>query len=189
MVSSDSWLVISIWFGSFCPQRRLQLGPAVTHYQFVQSGLICCFHQAAAALPYHLLLALPLLPDSWLLWKVGLSPLTPTLSLCSSPCLHLLRVWFLASPLFSKVSSVFHPIHTTSGALQFTVYVQRGCSLLRGCAGVCSLGVDRGVMWGVWYSPVESADLHRQLWNWLKGRSDMPLFSRHLLELVQPGMV
>jgi hypothetical protein len=50
VVSSDDWLVISNWF---LQQGRLQLGPEVTHYRFVQGGLMCyCFHQAAAVLPY-----------------------------------------------------------------------------------------------------------------------------------------
>jgi hypothetical protein len=50
VVSSNGWLVSSIWF--LCPQGRLQLGPVVAHYQFVQGGPICCFYQAAAAVSY-----------------------------------------------------------------------------------------------------------------------------------------
>jgi hypothetical protein len=49
VVSPDSWLVSNIWF--LCPQGRLQLGPMAAHYQFVQGGLFCCFHQVTAALP------------------------------------------------------------------------------------------------------------------------------------------
>jgi hypothetical protein len=40
-------------FCAFCPQVRLQLGPIVGHYQFVQGDPICCcFWQVAAAFPY-----------------------------------------------------------------------------------------------------------------------------------------
>jgi hypothetical protein len=40
-------------FSSFYSQGRLQSDPELTHYQFVQGGLLCCcFCQAAAALPY-----------------------------------------------------------------------------------------------------------------------------------------
>jgi hypothetical protein len=37
-------------FGIFCPQGRLQLWHLLTHYQFLQGGLICCFNQMAVAL-------------------------------------------------------------------------------------------------------------------------------------------
>jgi hypothetical protein len=46
--------VTGLWvvFVSFCPQGKLQLGTEVTYQQFMQGGQNCCFHQAAAALPY-----------------------------------------------------------------------------------------------------------------------------------------
>jgi hypothetical protein len=46
--------VTGLWveFGSFCPQGRLQLGPEVTHCQFMQSVQSCCFHHEAGELPY-----------------------------------------------------------------------------------------------------------------------------------------
>jgi hypothetical protein len=49
-----SW-VTGLWvvFCSFCLQSGLQLGPEVTHCQFMQFGQsCCCFCQAAAAFSY-----------------------------------------------------------------------------------------------------------------------------------------
>jgi hypothetical protein len=43
---------LQVVFGSFCLQGNLQLGAEVTNYQSMQGGQSCCFHQAAAALPY-----------------------------------------------------------------------------------------------------------------------------------------
>jgi hypothetical protein len=38
-------------------------------------------------------------------------------------------------------------------------------------------GVGKGVTCDVCCSPVHSAGLHKQLWNWLVGRNGVPLFS------------
>jgi hypothetical protein len=46
---TDLWVV----FDLFCPQDRLQLGPEVTHCQFVLRGQsCCCFHQVTPELIY-----------------------------------------------------------------------------------------------------------------------------------------
>jgi hypothetical protein len=50
VISSDFWLVSSIWF--LCPQVKLQLGSELKHYQLVHGGPICCFCHIIAALPY-----------------------------------------------------------------------------------------------------------------------------------------
>jgi hypothetical protein len=137
------WIVFVI----FCPQDRLQLGPVVAYYQFVQGGPICCcFRQAAAVWPYAATLSGQLLPQQggpiqfWILPSVpwdklnGLPHLQfgrlPTLapSLCSSPYLPMLRVQVFAPPSFSEVGSVLHPIPTVCGRLEFTVCASQFCS-------------------------------------------------------------
>jgi hypothetical protein len=53
------------------------------------------------------------------LWEVVLFP-HPSSQLCSLSCLHLLRVWPLASSPFLEAIPMFHPTQTTR--LQCTVY-------------------------------------------------------------------
>jgi hypothetical protein len=58
--------VTGLWavFDSFSPQGRLQLGPEVSHCQFVQGGQIwCCLHQVGAAFPTAATLYGQLLPQ------------------------------------------------------------------------------------------------------------------------------
>jgi hypothetical protein len=60
-------------------------------------------------------------------------------------------------------------------------------NLPRRCAGLCSLGVGRGVMCGAFCSHAVSADLCRQLWNWLVGKNGVLLFSRQTLPVIGFG--
>jgi hypothetical protein len=141
-------------FGSFSPQGRLQLGPEVTHCQFVQSGQVCCcLCQAAAMLPYscNSVWSAPLLarwgssvlstvlspsrlaqPSTTVpLWEVGLSPHPPLSVFVAFPAfIH----WELGTkgsapcptPIFWGKCSISLP-STIGVRLQFAIYAFQFC--------------------------------------------------------------
>jgi hypothetical protein len=125
-----------------------------------QGGTIWFWVQPSAVAPWSLFGSLACCP-------------TPALSLCYFSCLCSLRIWLLAPSLFSGANSAFYCTSVGGVRLQFTVYVFLGFfwegefSLPRGCAEFCSHSIDSGVVSGVCCSPVGSADLPRQFWNWL----------------------
>jgi hypothetical protein len=49
---------LCVVFGSFCPQSSLQLGPEVTHCQFVQGDQICVVFPGGSCIALHLQLCL-----------------------------------------------------------------------------------------------------------------------------------
>jgi hypothetical protein len=130
-LTRDYWTLIGLWavFSSLCPQGRLQLGPEVTHCQFVQGDHICCCFYLAS--PYYcnsVWSAPPLARWGSSALSTTLSPIrlalgstmacfgrlschpTPTLSLCCFSNLHSLRVQLLAHPvLWSRFSIQSHP--------------------------------------------------------------------------------
>jgi hypothetical protein len=202
VVSPGDWLVSTIV--STCPQSKLQLGAEITHCLFVQGGQnCCCFHQVAAALPYSCnsawLLPLPALWGNSVL-NTALCPTRPALGSTTCPTLG---SWLIASPLLSafvsfhslriqhwEFSSLPHPLgqvqcsiptSTVGVSLQFAVYVffvwLGGFSLHRGCTGLCSLGVGKGVEHGAWNPPVHSAHSHKQLWNQMVERNGVAFLS------------
>jgi hypothetical protein len=178
--------VSNIWF--LCPQGRLQLRLEVTHCQFMQGFHICfifamqqlcCY--TAATLASHLLplqcgaiqfSALPSVSGDQLrdpppapLWEVGLlshpcsQPLllfSPLFSECLAPC---------PTPVFwGRFSVPPHPhcqCYITICCLCFSVLLG-GFNLPRGCAGLCSQRMYKGLACGGCCSPVGSAGLCRK---------------------------
>jgi hypothetical protein len=67
---------------------------------------------------------------------------------------------------FSWAGSVFHPhlccwCYITIFSLCFSVLFGGWFNLPRGCTGLCSWGVGRGVARGVWCLPIHSADSYK----------------------------
>jgi hypothetical protein len=183
---ADLWAVV----GSFCTQGRLQVGSVIVHYQFVWSGQICCCFArqqlscpTAATLAGQLLpwqggtiqfCAPPTVPQDYLsdlpcpcFGRLACNP-TPALSACSHPT-PACRVQLFIPPPLSEVASASHFVPIVSGRLQFTIYVCQFC--FGGVQSACVLHwiMSRGQACSAWCSPVEFADLHRQLWNRLAG--------------------
>jgi hypothetical protein len=74
------------------------------------------------------------------------------------------RVWLLAPSPFSKADSVLCPhlccwCEITIHCFCFSVlFFLGGFNLPSGCTGLCSLGMGRGVAYGLWCSPVHSVE-------------------------------
>jgi hypothetical protein len=135
------------------PAQWSTTGPALGGWLFTPSPAV-----SLCVLPYLCLLLV------WLLWDVGFLP-TPALSLCYFSHLCSVRVSVLTLPPLSpgKVQhSTPQPmlvLDYNSLFIFFSFVVWGGFSLFRGCTGLCSWGVGRGVSYGVCYSSVHSAGL------------------------------
>jgi hypothetical protein len=158
----------SVWL-ALPPARWGQFSSALSPMKLSDPPCPCFGRLACHPTPTFRLCAFPhlCLLIVQFLWKVGLS-LHPALHLCSLSHLCSLIVCLLAPTPFSKAGSAFHT-HTPLSVVDYNSlfmlfsFVGWWFNLPRGCAGLCSWGLGRGVACGACCSPVESADLHRQL--------------------------